>query len=237
MVRHQYHFVDESSGVGVVDKTVAILDAVAQGPRSLAELVTETGLARPTAHRLAVALERRGALDRDDAGRFVIGGRVLRWAAGVDDLRARAEEVVIRLRDAAGVSAQVYRRVGDERLCVAAAEPTAGLRDTVPVGSLLTLRAGSAAQVLLAWLPRDEQQRLLRGAAFTTADLSAVRERGWAHSVAQREPGVASISAPVRSADGAVIAAVSLSGPQERLARPTAHDRRRLLEAAASLAP
>jgi DNA-binding IclR family transcriptional regulator len=231
-LRHQYQYVDESSGVGVVDKTVAILDAVGEQPRSLADLVAVTGLPRPTAHRLAVALERLGAVDRDDAGRFVIGGRVLRWAAGVDELRARAEEVVIRLRDATGVSAQVYRRVGDERLCVAAAEPTSGLRDTVPVGALLTLRAGSAAQVLLAWLPAGERQRLLRGAAFTATDLQRVRERGWAHSVAQREPGVASVSVPVLGADASVAAAVSISGPVDRLARPTAAQRRALLDAA-----
>ncbi len=57
------------------------------------------------------------------------------------------------------MSAQVYRRSGDRRLCIAAAEPAAGLRDTVPVGSLLTLRAGSAAQVLVAWLPAEERRR------------------------------------------------------------------------------
>ena len=142
---------------------------------------------------------------------------------------------MIDLRDASGVSAQVYRRVGDQRLCIAAAEPAAGLRDTVPVGALLTLSAGSAAQVLVAWLESPERDRLLAGAAYTERDLAQVRRRGWAHSVAQREPGVASISAPVRGPDGAIVAAVSMSGPQERLGRPTADDRRLLAAAAASL--
>lgn len=231
-MRHQYHYVDKSSGVGVIDKTVALLDALAGGPCTLAELVAATGLPRPTAHRLALALERHHVVDRDAQGRFIVGPRATRWAGGVDILRERAAEVVLVLRDATGGSAQVYRRVGTQRLCIAAAEPVAGLRDTVPVGALLTLQAGSAAQVLLAWLPLEERTPLLTGAAFTDAELAAVRRRGWAHSVAQREPGVASISAPVRAADGAVVAAVSLSGPQERLARPTAADRRRLLEAA-----
>ena len=226
---------DKSSGVGVVDKTVALLDAVAAEPRSLAELVAQTGLPRPTAHRLALALERHEVLARDGEGRFVIGPRTTRWGAGVDDLRSRAEDVVIDLRDASGVSAQVYRRVGDQRLCIAAAEPAAGLRDTVPVGALLTLSAGSAAQVLVAWLESPERDRLLAGAAYTERDLAQVRRRGWAHSVAQREPGVASISAPVRGPDGAIVAAVSMSGPQERLGRPTADDRRLLAAAAASL--
>ena len=195
---------DKSSGVGVVDKTVVLLDAIAQSPRSLAELVQATGLPRPTAHRLALALERHGVLTRDGDGRFTIGARTAQWAAGVDAFRSRAEEVVLALRDATDVSAQVYRRSGDRRLCIAAAEPSAGLRDTVPIGSLLTLRAGSAAQVLVAWLPAEERDVILQGAAFTADDLAAVRRRGWAHSLAQREPGVASVSVPVRSPGGDV---------------------------------
>jgi len=219
-----------------VDKTVALLDAVAERPRSLADLVAATGLPRPTAHRLALALERQQVLDRDPEGRFTVGIRVARWSTAVDALGPRAEQVVLDLRDATGVSAQVYRRVGEQRLCIAAAEPEAGLRDTVPVGALLTLQAGSAAQVLVAWLPDDEQAALLSGAAFTARDLAEVRRRGWSHSVAQREPGVASVSAPVHAADGAVVAAVSISGPVDRLAAPTAAQRRILLGAARTLA-
>jgi DNA-binding IclR family transcriptional regulator len=231
-VRQQYHYVDNSSGVGVIDKAVGVLDAVAVSPRSLAELVQATGLPRPTAHRLATALEHHGVLIRDGDGRFAMGGHVLRWAASGDEWRRRADGVVIGLRDATGESAQVYRRSGDQRLCLAAAEPAAGLRDTVPVGSLLTLTAGSAAQVLLAWLPEDERAPFLRGAAFTESDLAEVRRRGWAHSVAQREPGVASVSAPVRDEAGLVAAAVSISGPTDRLRRPTRAAIRAVTEAA-----
>lgn len=226
---------DNPSGVGVIDKAVGVIDAVAAEPRSLAELVAATGLSRPTAHRLALALERHGVLARDPDGRFVLGSRVGRWASGVDTLRDRAEHVVLELRDATGVSAQVYRRSGDQRLCIASAEPASGLRDTVPVGSLLTLRAGSAAQVLVAWLPDDERATLTRGAAYTERDLAGVRRRGWAHSLGQREPGVGSLSMPVRAADGEVVAAVSISGPAERLQRPDAAQRAALARAASAL--
>ena len=131
-------------------------------------------------------------------------------------LLARAAEVLPRLRDATGESAQLYRRQGERRVCVAAAERGSGLRDTVPVGTSLPLTAGSAAQVLLAWTPDDP---LVRAAAFTARTLGEVRRRGWAHSVAERESGVASVSAPVRAGDGHVVAAVSVSGPLERLTR------------------
>ncbi|MGH3216184.1 MAG: IclR family transcriptional regulator domain-containing protein, partial [Trebonia sp.] len=49
--------------------------------------------------------------------------------------------------------------------------------------------------------------------------LASVRRRGWAASAAEREPGVASVSAPVRGAGGKVLAAISVSGPIERLTR------------------
>jgi hypothetical protein len=64
---------DNSSGVGVLDKSVAVLTTLESGPASLAQLVAATGLARPTAHRLAVALERHRLVTRDSQGRFVLG--------------------------------------------------------------------------------------------------------------------------------------------------------------------
>ena len=230
-LRHQYQYVDKDSGVGVVDKSVSILEALVSSPATLADLVERTGITRPTAHRLAQALEVHGLVDRDSAGRFRLGPRIAAWSAGADPLQVRAESAVVALRDATGVSAQVYRRVGDQRLCIAAAEPASGLRDTVPVGSLLTLKAGSAAQVLTAWLGARERTVALRGAAFGAADLATVRERGWAHSVGQREPGVASVSMPVWDGDQ-VVAAVSVSGPLDRLSRVPASVRRALRDAA-----
>ena len=87
-----------------------------------------------------------------------------------------------------------------------------GLRDSIPVGATLSMLAGSAAQILLAWEEPDRLHRGLRGAKFTATTLSAVRRRGWAQSVGEREPGVASVSAPVRGPSGRVVAAVSISG-------------------------
>jgi DNA-binding IclR family transcriptional regulator len=208
---------EHTSGVGVLDKAVLVLDAVQGGAATLAAITERTGLSRATAHRLAVALEVHRLLGRDADGRWRIGSRPAELAGGgADRLLERAASVLARLRDATGESAQLYRRQGDRRLCVAVAERRSGLRDTVPVGSALPLSAGSAAQVLLAWTPEDP---IVAAAAFTARTLAEVRRRGWAQSVAEREPGVASVSAPVRGPGGAVIAAVSVSGPMERLTR------------------
>jgi DNA-binding IclR family transcriptional regulator len=211
----------KNSGVGVLDKAVAILTTLESGPHSLAQLVAATGIARPTAHRLAVALEFHRLITRDLNGRFVLGPRSgeLAAAAGEDRLLAAAAPALSSLRDATGESAQLYRRQGDLRICVAVAERLSGLRDSVPIGAALTMQAGSAAQVLLAWEDSERIHRGLTNARFTAAQLAAVRRRGWAQSMGEREAGVASVSAPVRGPNNKVIAAVSISGPIERLGR------------------
>jgi len=209
------------SGVGVLDKALSVLAAVESGPATLAQLVAATGLARPTTHRIAVALEHHRLLTRDVQGRFVLGPRIaeLASAAGEDRLLAVAQPILNQLRDVTGESAQLYRRQADVRVCVAAAERASGLRDTVPIGSALPMIAGSAAQVLLAWEEGERMHRGLRGARFTATTLAGVRRRGWASSAAEREAGVASVSAPVRGQGGKVLAAISVSGPIERLTR------------------
>ncbi|MDT4914139.1 MAG: hypothetical protein QOC66_3267 [Pseudonocardiales bacterium] len=208
------------SGIGVVDKSIAILASVAAAPRALAELVEATSLPRATAHRLAVALEVHRLLTRDAEGRFVLGPRVGELAASLPDpLVAAAAPVLAWVRDECGESAQLYRRDGAERVCVAAAERSHGLRTTVPVGSRLPLTAGSGAQVLCAWSDPASLAEVLPDAEFTERSLAEVRRRGWAQSVGQREAGVASVSAPVLAADGELLAAISISGPIERLGR------------------
>jgi DNA-binding IclR family transcriptional regulator len=189
------------SDVGVLDKTMAILAAIEGEPLALAGLVDATGLARPTAHRLAVALEAHGMLRRDGEGRFTLGPRALalgRAAMASYPLRDAALAALRELRDATGESVQLYVRDGDHRVCVASLESPHGLRTIVETGATLPLDVGSAGAVLL--------------------EDAVVVARGWADSVAQREAGVASVSAPVLTA-GRVVAAVGVSGPIERLSR------------------
>ena len=209
-----------SSGIGVVDKSVAILSALADKPLTLAELVAATRLPRATAHRLAVALEVHRLVSRDADGRFVLGPRVGELAHTLPDaLIAAAAPVLAWVRDECGESAQLYRRDGSMRVCVASAERAAGLRTTVPLGTRLPLTAGSGAQVICAWSDPASVVDILAAAEFTPRTLAEVRRRGWAQSLAQREAGVASVSAPVLTARGAIVAAISISGPIERLGR------------------
>jgi DNA-binding IclR family transcriptional regulator len=231
-----------ATNVGVLDKSVTILAALAErGPLSLAGLVEATGLSRPTAHRLAAALEAHRLVGRDGAGRYRLGLRVLGWASAVraeHGLVEAARPVLEALRDETGESAQLFVRDGDSRLCVAASERPAGLRDTVPVGAVLPIDRGSGGKVLLAFATgavgaaarppgaRPAAAGQYPGgaaeASFPSVDpseLETIRRRGWAASVAEREEGVCSVSAPVLDSAGRIHAALGVSGPINRLGR------------------
>ena len=184
------------SGVGVIDKGVLILRALVRAPLDLVALQDETGLPRATAHRLAVALELHGLVRRDPQGRFCLGFELIRLGRAAEDEFPLAEitrPILTALRDATGESVQLYVADGEGRRCVVSLESTHGLRWIVPQGALLPLDRGSAGRVLQG------------------ADIAG--------SVEEREPGVASVSAAVRDRSGGVIAALSLSGPVERLTR------------------
>jgi DNA-binding IclR family transcriptional regulator len=218
--------------VQVLDRAVLLVDAIADnGPSTLADLVRATDVPRPTVYRLAVALEQHGLLARDDDGRFALGGRLAGWAAAAGrGLAARAQPVLDRLVDATGESAQLYVREGRTRVCVAISERPSGLRDTVPLGAVMPLTKGSGGKVLLAWADDATEFKV------DTKMLAGVRRRGWAESVGEREAGVASVSAPVRNGAGTVVAAVSVSGPADRLgARPGSRLARAVTRAAAEL--
>jgi len=179
------------SGVGVLDKAIALLDALEVGPLSLNDLADASEVPRATAHRLAAALEVHGLIVRDDDGRFCLGPRLARRSL---DVAARPALEV--LRDATGESTQLYVRRGNKRVCVLSLESPHGLRTIVPIGAVMPLKLGSAGHVL-------------RGETGA---------KGWIQSVEERERGVASVSAPVLDGDH-VVAAVSVSGPVERTTR------------------
>lgn len=188
------------SGVGVIDKSVSVLDALAGGPRTLNELVEVSGIARATAHRLAVALEAHGLVRRDPEGRFVLGVRLValgRAAAEAIPLASLAADALEALRADTHESVQLYVREGDARVCIAALESPHGLRTIVPMGASLPLGRGSAGRILAG----------------------GNGSRSWVESIGEREAGVASVSAPVRDGDGRIVAAVSVSGPVERTTR------------------
>ncbi len=184
----------------MLDKSVALLRALVDGPRALTELVGATGIPKPTAHRLATALVAHGLARRTDDGRFALGAELVGLGGAAAEgwpWGDAAGPALVALVEATGESAQLYVREGDARRCLLSRESTHELRTIVAEGARLPLDRGSAGRIL--------------------ADPSAVRDDGWVASVEDRAPGVASVSAPVRDGSGAVVAAVGISGPVDRL--------------------
>lgn len=233
-----------SAGVGVLDRSVAVLEAVEGGARTFTDIVEATGLTRPTTHRLLAALESHGFVARVGGLGYQLGPRLLRLAATAMrelPLRDLAHPALERLARITGESAQLFVRSGDRRICVDSVESASELRTIVQVGAALPLTAGSAGKVFVAWA-RDTDRLLAHVEAFTERtpgverlrqQLAMARRRGWAESAGEREPGVASVSAPVFGPLGNVIAVVSVSGPMQRLGpRPGRHHASAVLAAA-----
>ena len=180
------------TGVGVLDKAVQLLDIVGDADfTTVNELIRRSGLPKTTVHRLVQALEAHGFLRRNESGQLIAGVRVTAF-----NLRLLATPVLRKLTAETGESAQLYVRRGDSRLVIVSVESVKELRATVPVGALLPLDRGAPG-------------RVLAGDAETL-------KQGWTESDGEREPGVASVAAPVYD-ENVVLAAVAISGPSTRL--------------------
>lgn len=214
---------------------MAILAVIEGGARTHTEVARRTGLARPTAHRLLKSMESHGLVTHVGGQGFRLGPRLLGLAATAMrelPLRDLAQPILDRLARSTGESAQLFVRDHHRRVCIAAAESRSELRTIVEIGAELPLTAGSAGKVFLAFGPPALTAELLATAdRFTPVtplgerlerQLATARRLGWASSAGEREPGVGSISAPVHEPYGALLAVVSLSGPEQRVGRVSA---------------
>src|ERR671924_495464 len=211
---------EPTSGVGVLDRCAAILTAVEEGARSFTDVVTATGIPRSTTHRLIQGLEENGFLIHIGGLGYALGPRLLALAtAAARDLPLRdlAHPALERLARSTGESVQLYVRDDDRRVCIDAVESDRELRTIVEVGASLPLERGSAGKVFLAWGTEQDRARLTAGGGRLPQQVATARRRGWADSVAEREPGVASVSAPIFGPGEALLGAVSVSGPASRL--------------------
>jgi len=189
------------SGVGVLDKAVAVVTELERGPLTLAELVAVCGTSRSTTYRLAVALEAHGLVRRTDDGRFDLGSRwssVGRLAADRFPLEHVARPILEQLRNVTQESVQLFVVEGDVRRCLVSVDSPHELRTIVDSGARLPLDRGSAGRVL--------------SSEPTGLD-------GWIETVGDRESGVGSVSAPILDSSGQIVAAIGISGPVDRLGR------------------
>ncbi|HWC22312.1 MAG TPA: IclR family transcriptional regulator [Flexivirga sp.] len=245
--------VPERSVMRSVERALDVIDTLGESgrPLRLADVARATGLHIATAQRILRVLEHREYVSLN-SGVYSNGPAVLAAAHSYqvgNQLVLAAMPVLQELATVLGATASLSVRIGKSRVLVARVEGSSPLRYQLPIGGRLPLHLG-AGKVFLAYMSSEERTKALEGISeiVTAAGehipmaefgsiLKKVAKQGYAVSSNERVMGATSVSAPVRVADGSVVAALQVSGSHEDLqgerldAMP-----RELVNAAASIA-
>jgi DNA-binding IclR family transcriptional regulator len=219
------------SQVQSVDRAMAILDMLARlGEVGVTEIAHELEVHKSTAFRLVEALEAWQLVEQvSERGKYRLGFGIVRLAGATTarpDLSRESRVVCERL--AAELDETVNVAIADQGQATNVMQVYGSAAVTARnwIGQRTPLHATSSGKVLLAW-SADEELALDELTVFTpntrtdpaklSDELVAVRERGWAYTVEELEVGLNAVAAPIRAADGEVIAALSVSGPAYRV--------------------
>ena len=224
----------ESGPVQSVDRAVAILEILArEGEAGVTEVARELGVHKSTASRLLAALDRRELVSQDTArGRFRLGVGLVRLAGAAArrlDVVQESRPVCQALARQVGETVNLAILSGHDALYLDQVAGPAALSPHNWAGQRIPLHATSDGKVLLAYLPaagvaehlvpplrRFTEHTITAPAEFLPV-LAEVRRRGYATAVEELEAGLTAIAAPVRNAEGRVIASISASGPSFRI--------------------
>jgi IclR family transcriptional regulator, pca regulon regulatory protein len=219
------------SGPDFVEALARGLDVLAcfdadHGSMTLSEVAAAADLARPTARRLLLTLQELGFV-RSDGGSFQLTPKVLTLgmayvgALGLWDIaRPHLEALVKRT----GESSSMAQLDGSDILYVARVSVPKLIALRVEIGTRFPAVQTSQGKVLLAALPAEELDRVIKipsrsglpryigkTRAALDEELTQVRARGWALADEELAPGVRSIAVPVRDGTGAVRAAMNVT--------------------------
>lgn len=231
-----FHFMkNKTSSIQVLDRAMALVGALsrASGPMSLTRLAEQAGLHTASAHRILGALISHGLVEKTGAGGYDLG---VRWLEVGNRLRARlnirqvAMPVMQQLAESTGETVNLIVRRGDEAVYVERVTGGQTLIQVVQVvGAHAPLHVTAVGKIFLA---EDSPSGLMGYAertglpAFTPNTLTTLdalreelaiiaRER-LAYDREEAELGVACIGAPIRDAEGKLVAGLSISAPADR---------------------
>ncbi|MGI5193500.1 IclR family transcriptional regulator [Streptomyces sp. CA-288835] len=196
---------------------------------SLTDISRRAGLSLTTAHRLVGALSEWGALERDASGTYHVGLRLWEVAALAPRglaLRQVALPYLEDLYEATHQNVQMAVRDGDEVVYIEWISGHSAVGVHIRVGARWPLHATGVGLALLAFSDVASQEAycarpLVAFTPHTITDpailrrvLAEVRRTGVAVSSRQVTEDALSVAAPVRNADGSVVAATSVVVPE-----------------------
>ena len=217
-----------------VSRALATLELIADaGELGVTELGRRLGVHKATASRLTATLAARGMLERDPTSeRYRLGFGLIRLAgaamAGLD-LVSTARPVLEVLAQETRETVTLGVLSGRDVVSIDQVTGTRSIVSVSWVGRRTALHTTSTGKVFLAFMEEAELDRRLaveldRATKRTIADpaelrthLGQVRRRGYAQTLEELEEGLNAVAAPVRRADGEVVAALSVSGPAFRV--------------------
>lgn len=192
------------------------------------------GVAGATAHRLLTCLKDEGFLRQlSTSRRYVAGPELLRLARMFSDqntLERVAHPHLERLCKAVNEAVNLQVLVGSEVLCTdSVVEDRHALQVHHITGQRVAATVSAAGKLLLSSLASSQLDEVVehsrqfgtgeqsRDLAALRQELAAIRERGYAVNMGDREPGVHAVAVPIFDLDQAMIAAVSVAAPSVRL--------------------
>lgn len=228
---------DEAAVTLTVGKALDILDCLinAKAPLPTKEIARCCGISRPTAYRLLSTLGAYGYVTRDhnQDERYRLGYKVLELSKSLLDgieLRQQALPFLTSLSQSTNETVHLAVLDRDEVIYIDKVESTQAVRMHSTIGSRNPVHCTSLGKAILAYLSLEERKRILasvtmeRRTANTITDparleehLNAVRLQGFAMDDLENEDGIRCVGAPIFGYSGAVVAAVSVSGPAYRM--------------------
>ena len=211
----------------------------------LTEISSKIGLHKSTVHRLLTTLEEKGFVTRNQATeKYRLGMRVWELTANLsqeDDPASILLPEMERLRDLIGETISLYLRDGKERIRIQAVQSNHAIRRVAPVGMRAPLSVGASSKVLIAYANEAIQAELIQSLDWASdterehymRQLTEIREKGFATSFEERESGAAALSAPIFDRSHHLAAALSVSGPVNRLSLQAMQDQAPLVIEAA----
>lgn len=221
--------------VKVILKTVALVECLSQaaGGIGISELSRKTGGSKATVHNILSTLVEAGVVIRDPfSSRYLLGPKVARWGSAFLDATEVGQigpHYLDHLRDITGETSALHLRIGFQRICIAQALSSHALRRVLEIGKPRPLWSGATGFVLMMGVEPDEVLTYLRSAERlrltpTTpieeheivSRIAMARHDGYSINSEETSLGVTAVSMPVRARGGAVVAAVTVSGPATR---------------------